>query len=95
MKIRIALLRRVSNLLFDHLERSGIEEIRIEEDFYLDIPVTARYEPYAKPAAMTLGQLSSDVEEITRLAEGSRPTVGYALVWLSSVLRRCGEKSPA
>jgi hypothetical protein len=91
MRITVEELRRACSVLFDYLEESGNGALEIEEDFYWDVPLAARYDPNSKPEELTLGQLSSDLEEVLSIGAGQREPVSYSLVWLAAVLRRVGE----
>ena len=93
MKISVEELRVAFNLLIDHLEATGQETLEIDDDFYWDVPCEVRYDSYEIIEGATLGQLSDDWNEVQLMLEGRRPILGYGLVWLSSVLRRVGEKA--
>jgi hypothetical protein len=95
MKITTDELRRASNALFDYLDRTEQREFEIDEDFYWVVAEEERYAPYVEPKTWLMGQLSDDVGEIKRIANGSGVPVGRALVWLAAVLRRVGETSRA
>ncbi len=82
MKVQISDLRRAANALFDHLEQTGRTEIEVTEDFYWNIPEKHLYSVYTSPpeAELTMGQLSDDWNEVTKIASGQRPPTAYALV---------------
>jgi hypothetical protein len=92
MKIKISELRTAANRLFDHLERSGHDELEVDRDFYWSIPDEKLYSVYEEPSGFTVGQLSDDWKELKQISSGQRQPIGYALVWLSSVLRFVGTK---
>jgi hypothetical protein len=94
VKIQLAELRQAINVLFDHLERTGRTEIEVTEDFYWNIPEKHLYSVYAPPpeSDLTIGQLSDDWNELTKIASSKSPPLAYALVWLSSILRYIGAK---
>ncbi|WP_434380107.1 IS4 family transposase [Melittangium boletus] len=94
VKIQLSDLRRSTNALFDHLERTGRTEIEITEDFYWNIPEKHLYSVYTPPteSELTMGQLSDDWNEVEQIASGQRPPTAYALVWLSSIMRIIGSK---
>lgn len=82
-------------LVIDQLLVSAAREtqtIDIDVDFYWDVPVELRYDPYVKPEQMSLGQLSDDWSELQKIHEGDADAVPYALVWAAAVLRRVGEQ---
>jgi hypothetical protein len=90
-RVTTAELRNAADMLFAHLESNGIAAVAIEEDYYWDVPVEARYDKYKEPKKHTIGQLSDDVAEVKRMLKGDVQAVGYGLVWLAAVLRRVGE----
>lgn len=92
MKLRIAELRQAANALFDHIERSGIDEIEVDQDYYWSIPDEKLHAIYEEPTGFTAGQLSDDLQELRRMNSGERPPMAYALVWLSSLLRFAGTR---
>jgi hypothetical protein len=93
MRIKIADLRAISNLLFDYLEETERTEFDIDEDYYWSVPKTGRYDPSKEPTDMELGQLTFDWNELTAISRAESPPIGYALVWLSEVLKTVGEKA--
>lgn len=92
-QITVEQLKAAAEMLFSHLQDSGVKTIEIAEDFYWDVPAANRYDQYEQPAQLTVGQLSDDVSEVQRMLAGDTPVLGYGLVWLAAVLRRIGETS--
>ena len=92
MRLTTTELRRAADLLLAHLGKSGHGTIDINQDYYWSIPPAERYDPYNEPRQFGMGQLSDDVSEVRGILDGSKPPVGYALVWLGAVLRAVGEK---
>ena len=86
-------LERAFQLIFSHLQKNQINSIEVDKDFYWDISSQERYNPYQDPKDLSLGQLSSDWEEIQKIALGEKEPTGYALLWLSSLLRFLGENT--
>ncbi|MEW6434149.1 MAG: hypothetical protein AB1730_21825 [Myxococcota bacterium] len=95
MRIKTEDLRRVANVLFDHLERTGHSEVDVDKDFYWSIPDRQLYSPYEKPTEFTLGQLSDDHSELEQILSGRREPIAYALVWLAALIRYVGSKTVA
>jgi hypothetical protein len=93
MIIDTANLRRCFEALVNHLEETGQAAVEVPWDFYWEASRDDLYNPYAQPTNLTLGQLSDDWSEMLKIADGEMPPVGYALVWLSSILRAAGEAS--
>src|SRR5262245_64152456 len=90
--VSIELLRAATDALLSHLEDKGVKAVTISEDFYWEVSPSQRYDPYQEPTKHTIGQLTDDVAELKRLVDGTRPMLGYGLVWLSAVLRGVGEQ---
>lgn len=90
MKISADELQRVIQILAENLSRQP--EINVGEDYYWEIPESARYNPYKKPDELTLGQLSDDWSELRKLLTQDRQPVGLDFVWLASILRKIGWK---
>ena|SRR5215510_9947097 len=80
-------LRAAAELLLSHLENKGVTSITVCKDYYWDVPAAARYDRYQEPTKHTIGQLSDDMTELKRMMEGTRPPIGYGLVWLAAVRR--------
>lgn len=95
MHIAIADVRRTCELLLSHLEQSGRGSVELINDFYWNVPQEQRYLPYEEPKALDVGQLSDDWAELQAILGGQREPLGYALVWLSSILRAIGEETIA
>jgi len=91
MSINITDLRRITLRLYDHLEQRGVHSLDPRQDYYWSIPREERLDVTKEPTQHTLGQLSDDLAELARIGDGDMEPVGYALVWLSSVLRELGE----
>lgn len=91
MDVKIDELRSIANALFSHLENDGAKSLTLSVDYYWDVPEDTRYDSYEKPRELTLGQLTDDMTELTRMLNGERPMVAYGLVWLAAILRRVGE----
>jgi len=93
MRVSTTDLRRAVGLLLQHLEDTGRPEFEINEDYYWFVPEGSRFNPYEKPKELTLGQLTDDWVEVKAIADGTKEPIGYALVWLSQLLLRIGEKA--
>lgn len=92
MEVTISELRSICNKLLQHIETSGYATINIERDFYWNIPRSLRYDSYEEPKELTIGQLSDDWAELQKILNDEAAPLGYALVWLSSILRIIGEE---
>lgn len=91
MHVSLEQLQNVSDRLFSHLRAQGIKSVEIAQDYYWDIPKPERYDPYHQPTNLNLGQLTDDWDELLKIVGCQKEPVGYALVWLASVLRAVGE----
>ena len=68
-----------------------MRSVAISVDYYWSIPREQRLDVTKEPTEHTLGQLSDDLSELTRIDDDEAEVISYALVWLSSVLRELGE----
>jgi hypothetical protein len=92
MQIRIQDLRQATNLLFDHLLDSGIDQIELTEDYYHVIGEDQLYNMAIIPNVNLVGQLSDDWSEGRGLLKEDSDPLAYDLVHLASLLRYIGEK---
>lgn len=93
MKLKVSELRAVAESLFTYLEDTERGEVEIPEDYYWTISQEEVYDPSKDPKDLTIGQLSDDWRELSAILNGKSPPIGYALVWLSAILRNIGENS--
>ncbi len=91
MQVSTSDLRTLTEQLISHLEKKGYHSIEVSSDYYWNIAQETRYDPYQEPLEFDLGQLTDDWAELQKILLGDSPTIGYALVWLSSILRYIGE----
>lgn len=91
MLLDLADIRNTTLFLFDFLERNGITQVEIKDDYYWHIPRDIRYDPLTEIESCTLGQLTDDITELSNIVTGKREATTYAFVWLSNVLRYIGE----
>lgn len=92
MQVKTSELRRACDLIFAHLDQSGHAEVDISKDFYWNVPEDAKYDRYETPSDLDVGQLTEDWDRIQGILGGATPPIGYALVWLGSILRAVGEE---
>ncbi len=93
MQITTDELRLLLAKVLDHLDASGNHVLNVEKDYYWAIPFAQQYDPYNEPTKFTLGQLSDDLAELKRIVDGRSSPIGYALVWLSTIMRAIGQES--
>jgi len=81
------------NLLNELRNQKG-DVIEIEPvDYYWSIDRDELYNPYNSPGHLTLGQLTDDLEEIKKIANGEAEPVAPDLVKVSSILAALGHKT--
>lgn len=93
MKVDTHSLRTLCETLLNHLEQSGGREIELSNDYYWHIPAEQRHDMNRQPTELSIGQLSDDWQELQRILTGESEPIGYALVWLASILCDLGEAS--
>lgn len=84
-------LRAITEALTTHLDEMGLSSTEIPWDYYWNIPIKERYNPYEKPQSPDLGQLFDDWADLEKITRGESLPLGYALVCLSSILLALGE----
>lgn len=93
MNVSIDELRKITEILLNHVEQTGVQTVELAHDYYWHVPQESRYEPYTEPGELSMGQLSDDWAELQRISRGEKDPLGYGLVWLASVLRAVGEET--
>lgn len=91
MEVSTRDLREILDKVLDHVEEGGITHLNVERDFYWSIPAESRYDSYATPEDLTVGQLSEDWQNLQAILDGRRDALRYALVWLGRILEAVGE----
>lgn len=91
MQITTEEIRKATDVLLSHLEKTGHATVDVDQDCYWSIAPEQRYDPYTRPNELSMGQLMDDWVEVSAVARGEKPPVGYGFVWLSSILRAVGE----
>jgi hypothetical protein len=92
MKVDLAELRSVTDLLIQHAIDAGVREVELSSDYYWDVPAASRYDRADAPTALDIGQLSEDLTFLAEIDNGVRPPVAYGLVWVAALLRFVGEQ---
>ena len=91
LTINLSEIEQALSTLFEALRRREGDTIELGPvDYYWAIGPEELYAPYQEPTHLTLGQLSDDLEEISRVAQGEAPPVGLDLVKLSAILAAIG-----
>lgn len=91
VRVPIALLRRASELLLDHLEGVEGDAVLLDKDYYWAIAPEQLYDAYVEPSVFTVGQLSECLEHLEQLVEDPSRSTSFALVWLADLLRGAGQ----
>lgn len=94
MKIKISELIKTTEILIEHLNEFSSKEVEISDDYYWFVPKAERYNVYKKPEDLTVGQLSFDWEELSKIRKGAADSTNYAFVWLAMLLLKIGEDIP-
>ncbi len=92
MRITVAQLRAVSELLLKRLDERGHSSVDLTADYYWNIPKEQKYDREQVPKDLDIGQLSEDWSSLEKIASGEREPVIYGLVWLGEILRYVGEE---
>ncbi|KIE05771.1 hypothetical protein NF27_CY00070 [Candidatus Jidaibacter acanthamoeba] len=88
-KLKIGFLK-----VMRYLEEDGIKEFTLSNDYYWYIPKEQYYIPEERPKAeeLKIGQLSSDIEKMRRIANDKDEPIPNDLMWLSAIMRALGEE---
>ncbi len=91
MKLSVRDLKKITTLLLDDLEAKRVE---VElPDFLWDIVPTKRYKPYDEPTIGS-GVMEENWQSLQAILDGRDAPIGYALVWLGTLLRAVGDHVP-
>jgi hypothetical protein len=91
VRVPVALLRRASELLLDHLESVEGDAVLVDKDYYWAIAPEQLYDAYTEPSTFTVGQLSECLENLEQVVEDPSRSTSFALVWLADLLRSAGQ----
>jgi hypothetical protein len=94
MKVNVEMLEKIATLLLTKLRESKGSEIDLKNDFYWAISSEDLYNPYVEPKSITLGQLSDDIEELSRLEGSDDTAIAYDLKRLSTILEALSNENP-
>jgi hypothetical protein len=83
-------IEKAVKVVIQHLRTQKLTHAEIPEDYYWEVSEDERYNPAENPTDLSLGQLSEDWDRVQQIVKGESPPVGYALVWLASLLRKIG-----
>ena len=94
MKIKLEELERLTNAFFRALEASGFDELEFSKDFYWSIDSRSLYDPYSPPEkkALTLGQLSSEWQALSKSLDNPERLTSMQLIWLAEIFRYIGSQ---
>lgn len=91
MRVTIAELQQATNIVFKHLQDSGVNDFELSEDLYWDIPYDQIHDMTTEPTNLIIGQLFDDLEAIRSIVKGEKEPIAYDLVYLSAILRTIGD----
>jgi len=91
IRVPVALLRRASELLLQHLESVEGEAVLLDKDYFWEIAQEQLYDVYNEPTTFTVGQLSECLEHVEQLVEDPSRATSFALVWLAELLKSAGQ----
>lgn len=83
-------LRAAMAALLDHVDVVNGPVVRFEHDYFWSVPADAAYDMKARPAELTIGQLSESIENLEATVGDPERVLAFGLVWLGDVLRAVG-----
>jgi len=95
MKVNVDEIRTILNLLLDKLKESKGNIIVLNNDYYWNIWDNELYNPNKKPEGLTLGQLSSDLDDLNMLYQSqAEDATIYDLKKMSEILKALSHENP-
>ncbi len=92
VQVSVEQLRHVFDRLLTHVVGAA-PDVAVSKDYFWSIPSPARYDVYAEPGELTIGQVSEAWAALQGMLEDETKMLGYGLVWLSEVLRAIGDEA--
>lgn len=80
MDIYLDDLPKICELLIQNIKEKGIDSIKLDADYYWNIPRDQLYNPYQRPVEFDLGQLSEDWNELSKILQSKNEPLAYHLV---------------
>ncbi|MBI1745733.1 MAG: hypothetical protein HYR55_03995 [Acidobacteria bacterium] len=90
IRVNLDDLVRALELIVQHIKNYKADPVEIEQDYYWEAAEDQLYDMTQETKKFTIGQLSHDWERIREILDGKNPPIGYAMVWLASILRAVG-----
>lgn len=92
MEIDLVELKKVVDRLFEHvIETRGVKVLRIEGNYYWNIPDDGVYNMSNKPTELNIGSLNDDWNFISSLLNDNADPVAYQFTEVSPLLRYLGQ----
>jgi hypothetical protein len=85
-------LRKVTNLLYDHIERNYGNNFVVKHDYYWELDKDELLDFNNNPKDFTIGQYSHDWERLQKMLGENDLVISYGLVWLASIIKYIGEQ---
>lgn len=87
MKVEIAKIKLVLDILLNKIEEYNGNSLDLNVDFYWDISFNEIYNPYEEPKNISLGQLSDDLDVINKLSDNHDKIVAYDLKRIAEIIK--------
>lgn len=88
MNINLNVLENAISSIFEEMKKNGIESVKLDSDFYWNVPSDAIYDVYNEPK-LDVGQLEALLK-----TKGNEILVRYNLKNIAAILRYLAEKEP-
>lgn len=79
----------MATVLLDHLQKTNVSSIELDNDYFWSIPFDSVYDVDSPPADLTIGQVTEIVESLSSMVAG-KDLVNHGLVWLGDLFRAVG-----
>jgi hypothetical protein len=91
--VSIPELRRVVNLILDHIEHDlGVRQIALDQDDYWHVMSPEKYDLLTNSRNLGIGKLSDDWEFLAKLPDDRQQAVALMLIHVAPLLERIGEQ---
>jgi hypothetical protein len=87
MKINLSELEKTIVHILETIKKQNGELITIEKDYYWNIPTVEKYNTYARPQKIDMGQVSFDIEDLNKIQKNADEIIpNFHLKKISAIL---------
>lgn len=94
MEVNLDVIEKAITRIFSDLRSRGVDNFKVDADFYWSIPSEKIYDPYTLPTELDIGQLEEDYDILVQMSNKDL-LIGHNLKNVAELLRYLSEKYPA